>query len=211
MTTDPIDVDALIHRASNGDRSALSRIFENYRDRLWQMVRIRMDRRIQGRVDPSDVLQEAFVDVVRRAGDIPVSPDYPVFLWLRQIVGQRLIDVHRQHLGAGMRAADREVSLHGGLPQATSASLAAQLMGKLTTASRVVERAESRARVQEALDAMDSIDREILALRHFEMMSNGECAQVLAISTGAASKRYIRALRRIRKLLEGDTDSDQSA
>jgi len=209
MTTDQIDVDALVRRANDGDGQALSEVFEHFRDRLWQMVRIRLDRRIQGRVDPSDVLQEAFVDVTRRAAEMPATPDYPVFLWLRQIVGQRLIDVHRQHLGAGMRAADREVSLHGGLPQATSASLAAQLMGKLTTASRAVERAELQARVQAALDAMDPIDREILALRHFEMMSNAECAQVLEISGGAASKRYLRALRRIRDLLQSDTDHDQ--
>lgn len=202
MASESVEFDPLLRRAIAGDAHALSQVFDAYRDRLWQMVRIRLDRRIQGRVDPSDVLQEAFVDVARRIGNYSTQADYPFYLWLRQIVAQRLIDVHRQHLGARMRDARQEVVLSsGGFPQATSASLAAQLMGQWTSASQAVERAELQARVQSALDAMDPLDREILALRHFEMLSNSECAQVLGISKGAASKRYIRALKRTRELL----------
>jgi RNA polymerase sigma-70 factor (ECF subfamily) len=209
MASESVELDPLLRRAIAGDSQALSQVFAAYRDRLWQMIRIRLDRRIQGRVDPSDVLQEAYVDIARRIGDYATQADFPFYLWLRQLVAQRLIDVHRQHLGARMRDARQEVVLSiDGLPQATSASLAAQLMGQWTSASQAVERAELQARVQSALDAMDPIDREILALRHFEMLSNTECAQVLGLSKGAASKRYIRALKRTRELLSDSGGPD---
>lgn len=209
MASESVELDPLLRRAIAGDSQALSQVFAAYRDRLWQMIRIRLDRRIQGRVDPSDVLQEAYVDIARRIGDYATQADFPFYLWLRQLVAQRLIDVHRQHLGARMRDARQEVVLSiDGLPQATSASLAAQLMGQWTSASQAVERAELQSRVQSALDAMDPIDREILALRHFEMLSNTECAQVLGLSKGAASKRYIRALKRTRELLSDSGGPD---
>ena len=202
MTDSSDESDDLVRRAISGDPTALGGVFDRYRDRLWQMVRVRLDRRVQGRVDPSDVLQEAFVEIVRRIGDYRPEPEWSFFLWVRQIVGQKLIDLHRQHLGAQMRDASLEVSLHaGGLPQATSASLAAQLLGQWTSASRALERAEAQLAVQEALDALDPVDREILTLRHFEMLSNSECARVLGLSKGAASKRYVRALVRVKDVL----------
>jgi RNA polymerase sigma-70 factor (ECF subfamily) len=127
----------------------------------------------------------------------------PTYLWLRLVTGQRLAQVHRQHLGAAMRDAGREVSLYrGALPQASSASLAAQLLGRFTTASQAAIRAERQLQLQEALNGMDPMDREILALRHFEGLSNGEAAQVLGLSKTAANNRYIRALGRPRDLLE---------
>ena len=205
MTAGSSEIDKLVLRAIEGDPGALSTLYAHYRDRLWRMIRIRMDRRVQGRIDPSDVLQDAFVDVSRRIHDFSLDAEYPFFLWLRQIVSQRLIDVHRQHLGAAMRDAGREISLEGGL-QATSASLAAQLMGKWTSASRAAQRAELQARVQAALNELEPLDREILSLRHFEMLSNEECAQVLGILKGTASKRYVRALKRIKAQLEGEGD-----
>jgi RNA polymerase sigma-70 factor (ECF subfamily) len=110
--------------------------------------------------------------------------------------------LHRQHLGAKMRDVGQEISLYrGALPQASSASLAAQLLGRLTSPSRAAIRAELQIRVQELLNSMDPIDREILTLRHFEMLSNEETAKVLAITKSAASKRYIRALERLKEML----------
>ena len=202
MSTDHPSSESLLKQAIAGDETALTELFDRYRTRLRQMVRLRMDRRVQGRVDPSDVLQEAFFDISQRIGEYAQQPEMPVFLWMRQITGERLIDIHRKHLGARMRDAGREVSLyHGALPQATSMSLAAQLLGKMTSASRALQRAENQVLVQEALNAMDPVDREILALRHFEMLSNAECAQVLDLSKSAASNRYIRALKRIKDVL----------
>ena len=122
-----------------------------------------------------------------------------MFLWLRLVVGERLLRVHRQHLGAAMRDVEREISLNqGGTPRASSASLAAQLLGRLTSASRAVARAELQQRLQETLNAMDPIDREVIALRHFEELTNEEVATVLGLSKGTASKRYVRAMLRLK-------------
>ena len=194
--------DEMIERAARGDQQALAHVFDRYRDRLRQMVRLRLDRRLQGRLDPSDVLQEAYLDFARRLPEYAQEPALPFYLWLRLLTGQRLVDLHRMHLGAKMRDAGQEVSLYrGALPQASSASLAAQLLGRLTSASRAAMRAETQIRVQEALNRMDALDREVLTLRHFEMLSNDETATVLGIKKSAASNRYIRALKRLKELL----------
>jgi RNA polymerase sigma-70 factor (ECF subfamily) len=195
--------DWLIDRAAAGDSAALAELFGRYRKRLRAMVRLRMDRRLQGRVDPSDVLQEAFLDVAQQLSTYLAKPEMPFYLWLRLTTGQRLMRLHRQHLGAAVREAGREVSLHrGALPQASSVSLAAQLLGKMTSASKAVERVEIQLQLQAALNGMDEMDREIIALRHFEELSNAEAAQVLDLEPSAASKRYIRALKRLQEILK---------
>jgi RNA polymerase sigma-70 factor (ECF subfamily) len=201
-TADPSSSDDRLRRAQGGDQQALAELFAHYRDRLRQMVRLRLDRRLHGRLDPSDVLQEAYLDVARRFPEYACDPAMPFYLWLRALTGQKLIDLHRQHLGAKMRDAGLEVSLYrGALPQASSVSLAQQLLGRLTSPSRAAIRAETQIRVQEALNSMDPLDREVLTLRHFEMLSNEETAQVLGISKKAASKRFIRALERLQDIL----------
>ena len=151
--------DEVLRRAAAGDQEALAQVFARYRDRLRQMVRMRLDRRLQGRLDPSDVLQEAYLDFTRRLPEYAREPALPFYLWLRLLTGQRLIDLHRMHLGAKMRDAGQEVSLYrGALPQASSASLAAQLLGRLTSASRAAMRAETQIRVQEsARTRMDAL------------------------------------------------------
>ncbi len=126
----------------------------------------------------------------------------PAFLWLRWITGQKLMELHRKHLGAQMRDAGREVSLHGGaLPPASSISIAAMLLGHITSPTRAAGRAEMQVRLQDVLNSMDPIDREILTLRHFEELGNSETAQVLGISKSTASSRYIRAVMRLKKEL----------
>ena len=184
------------------DPQVLGRIWERQADRLLRVVRLRMDRRLQGRIDPADVLQEAFLDVQARLPEYLQQPDLPVFLWLRFLTGQRLQLIHRHHLGAQMRDAGREVSLHrGAMPQATSVSLAAQLLGRFTSVTQAVQRAEMQFILQDAINALDPIDREILALRHFEELSNEETAQVLGIKASAASSRHVRAVKRLRDVL----------
>ena len=193
----------LLRRALAGDEPALAALFDGYRERLRRMIRLRLDRRLSGRVDSSDVLQEAYLDVRKRMAEYARDPSaMPFHLWLRLVTGQRLTDVHRHHLGSQMRDAGQEVSLHRGpFPQASSISLAAQLLGKMTSASQAAIRVEHKLIVQEALNSMDPIDREVLALRHFEQLSRAEIAQVLEISEGAAGKRYIRALERLKRVL----------
>lgn len=204
MTTDESQTSELLRRAAAGDEQAVNDLFSLYRDRLRAMVRLRLNRRLQGRVDPSDVLQQAYLEICKHFSDYVRAPTLPFFLWLRHITGQKLIAAHRQHLGAQARDAEREVSLyHGALPEASSASLAAQLFGRFTSASQAAMRAELQIRVQEALNSMDPLDREVLALRHFELLSNAETAEVLGIKKSAASNRYVRALERLKDILSG--------
>jgi RNA polymerase sigma-70 factor (ECF subfamily) len=192
----------LIEQAVRGDQRALGDLLRRHRERLRRMVALRLDRRLQGRVDPSDVLQDACLDAVRRLPEYHQDPKMPFFLWLRLLVGQRLVDEHRRHLGAAARDVGREISLYrGALPEMTSEALAAQLLGRLTTPSQAVIRAERKIRLQEALNSLDPIDREVLALRHFEELSNGEAAAVLGLDKSAASKRYARALIRLKEIL----------
>jgi RNA polymerase sigma-70 factor (ECF subfamily) len=204
MTGDPGSTDDLLCRAGAGDPRALAELFARYRGRLRRMVKLRLDRRLQGRVDPSDVLQEAQLEIFRRAAEYAADPRVPPFLWLRLITGQRLTALHRRHLGAQMRNAGQEIALHQGLiPQATSESLAEMLLGRLTSPTQAAQRAEVRLLLQEALNGMDPLDREVLTLRHFEELSNAEVAQLLGLSKTAASNRYIRALERLREILAG--------
>lgn len=195
---------AALIAAWNGDEAGFAKVFERYRKRLKQMVRLRLDRRLFGRIDADDVLQEAFLEAYRKLPRYREnSDDLPPFLWLRLIVGEKLTDLHRHHLGAQMRAADREVSLYrGAMPTASSAALAAQLLGSITSPSMAAIRAEAKLQIQEALNRMDPMDREVLTLRNFELLSNSETAQVLGISQQAASNRYVRALKRMKDMLQ---------
>ena len=192
----------LIGLARAGDRQALSALLERHRDRLRRMVELRLDWRLQARIDASDILQDAFLEVASRLDEYLRGPELPLFLWLRLVVGQRLATVHRHHLGTQMRDAGREVSLYrDALPAASSAALAGQLLGRQTSPSQAAVRAERVVRLQEALNTLDPVDREVLALRHFEQLTAAETARVLGVSEEAAAKRYIRALKRLKQIL----------
>jgi RNA polymerase sigma-70 factor (ECF subfamily) len=204
LKSDWNDPDKLLTLAIAGDKQALVTLFDQYRRQLRQMVRLRLDRRLHGRVDPSDVLQEAFIDAAQQLPAYAKKrDDMSFFLWLRLVTGQRMMRLHREHLGAAMRDVGREVSLYqGALPQATSISLAAQLLGRFTSVGHAAMRAEMQVKLQEAINSMDEIDREIIALRHFEELKNSEAAEQLGLSKAAASNRYVRALARLQSVLE---------
>jgi RNA polymerase sigma-70 factor (ECF subfamily) len=192
----------LLSRVRGGDGQALAELFAHYRERLRRMVRLRLDRRLQGRVDSSTVLDHAFRDVVQAAPDYLAQPSMRAFLWLRQVTGQRLAAIHRQFLGRQVHEAGHEISLYrGALPPATSASLAAQLLKGLAAAAPAGVRAETQIRLQQALNTLDPMDREILVLRHFEELSNSETAEVLGIPRAVASNRYLYALKRLKEIL----------
>jgi RNA polymerase sigma-70 factor (ECF subfamily) len=185
-----------------GDRGALAELFDKHRERLRRMVELRLDPRLRARLDASDVVQDAFLEI---AGDLDAylaDPKLPPLLWMRLHVGRRLTTLHRQHLGTAMRDAGREISIyHGALPEASSAALASMLLGRHTPPTQAAQRAERILRVQEALNSLDPIDREVLALRHFEQLGRAEAAQVLGISQEAGAKRYFRALKRLKDVL----------
>ncbi|HVK07699.1 MAG TPA: sigma-70 family RNA polymerase sigma factor [Gemmataceae bacterium] len=205
------EFDELVRRLREGDPAAAGALFELCRDRLRRMVRLRLDRRLQGRLDPDDVLQEAFLDVQKKAADFAGKPDMPAYLWLRLVTAERLLVLHRHHLGARARDAGREVSLCAGGPAASTHSLANLLLGRLTSPTQAAVRAERQLRLQEALNGMDPVDREVLALRHFEELSNAEAAAVLGVSKTAASNRYVRALKRLKDMLAAVPGIDPNA
>jgi RNA polymerase sigma-70 factor (ECF subfamily) len=196
------ETDRLLQRAAQGATQEWGVLLERHRKRLRRMVALRFDQRLQGRIDASDVIQEAFLEASARLPEYLQQPSMPFFLWLRFLTGQKLMELHRHHLGTQMRDAAREVSLYrGALPEASSAALAAQLVGHDTRPSEAAIRAERKIRLQEALNSMDPLDREVLALRHFEQLNNAETAQVLGLQESAASKRYVRALKKLKGLL----------
>jgi RNA polymerase sigma-70 factor, ECF subfamily len=198
----PGHVPELVIRAAAGDRAAIVELLERYRPRLRRMVALRLDPRLRGRVDASDVIQEGYLNAMRRLDEYIRDPSLPFYIWLRLLVGQQVYDHYRRHLGTHGRDAGREVSIDRGvLPGASTANLAARLLGKLTSPSQAAVRAERKLRLQEALNRMDPLDREILVLRHYEQMSNGDAAAALGLSHSAASKRYARAVERLREIL----------
>jgi RNA polymerase sigma-70 factor (ECF subfamily) len=172
------------------------------------MIALRLDTRLRGRVDPSDVLQEATIQAARALAAYLERPDLPFFLWLRWITGVTLQGIHRHHLDVQARDVDREVRLDDAMPAASSIALAAQLLGRDTGPLQAAIRAERRRRVQAALDALDPAEREVLVLRNFEELTNPETARVLNISEAAASKRYLRALSALKDVLVHDIGPD---
>ena len=194
---------ALLVRAEDGDRQALGDLLEMERERLMQIVSFRLDSRLRARIDPSDVIQDAFVEATKRVLNGKRDDRIPLFLWLRLLALQKLAELHRVHLGVKARDVGREISIFSGpLPQATSAVIAAQLLGKLTSPSQAAIRIETQLQVEERLNDMDELDREILVLRHFEKLSNQEAARVLNIKESAASNRFIRALKKLKASMQ---------
>ena len=202
MRDEPPTTELLLAHAAAGDVAAWGALLTAHQERLARMVAFRMDTRLRGRIDAADVVQDAFVEASAHREDYFRAPTTPLFLWLRGVVSNKLLEVHRHHLGTHMRDAKRELPL-GGPPMGgdTSAALCAHLTGHLTSPSLAAARGEIRMRLAEGLDRMDPTDREVLTLRHFEQLTNAEAAQVVGIQERAAAKRYLRALERLKKIL----------
>ena len=200
--TDPSDTQNLVIRASGGDSGAVAELMEMYRARLKRMVSLRLDRRLRKRVDPSDVVQEALIVASNRLHEYAERPTMGFYLWLRWITADKLLNAHREHLGTQKRDVSQEVSIYRRpMPEACSVSLAQQLLGQLTSPTQAVQRAETQLLVQDVLNSMDPVDREILVLRNFEQLSTTETAEALGIKRSTASKRYISALKRLKQAL----------
>jgi RNA polymerase sigma-70 factor (ECF subfamily) len=199
------DVASLLARAADGDGEAWGALLARHQQRLQALVLFRLDPRLRGRVDTADVIQEAFITATARRADFFAQSAQPLFLWLRWIIGNTLLELHRHHLGARMRDARREhqgdEGADGGGDGGTRAALVAQLTAGITGPATAAGRAELKARLDEALGRMDAGDREVLALRHYEQLTSSEAAQVLGIQERAAAKRYLRALERLREVL----------
>jgi RNA polymerase sigma-70 factor, ECF subfamily len=179
----------LLDRLRADDGAALGELFMLYQERLWRMLYVRLDRRLASRVAPDDVLQETFLDVARRIGEYLASPAVPFYVWLRFLAVQRMQMIQRAHLGAQKRDVSQEVHLpEGGIALASADSMAGQLVSHMTSPSQAAVRRELQEQLRAALEEMDPLDREVLAL---------------GISKDAASKRHVRALMRLREILAG--------
>jgi len=204
MTADLGNLEELRQRLSRGEANALGELFAHYREPLRRMVAQGLNPRLNARVSPSDVLQEVYLDAAQRLRHFFAKPDQSLFGWLRLLVRQRLHDVFRRHLQARARAADQEIHFdqQRADPAGGSSTLGLQLAANLPSPSQEAMRHEASLQLEAALAKMDAIDREVLVLRHFEELSNKDVALVLGIPPAAASKRYIRALARLKETLE---------
>ena len=210
---EPAD-DSTINRAlRERGEEGLAEHFSAFQPRLKQIIRFRLDRRLLARVSESDVIQDTYVRAAKRIDHFLDQPDLPFFVWLRLEVQQKLHELHRFHLGAAKRDARAEVNLapanhnHG----QTSMCLAHHLAAQITSPSLVVQREEQLEFLKRALDEMNETDREVIALRHFEELSNVETAKVLGLQPSAASKRYLRALKRVGEILKEAQQFDEPA
>jgi RNA polymerase sigma-70 factor, ECF subfamily len=202
MTGEELNTASLLAQAEEGDGAAWGALLTVHEERLLRMVAFRLDSRLRGRIDPADVVQEVFVEAWAHREDYFRAPTTPLFLWLRGVVNNKLLELHRHHLGTLMRDAKRELPLDGpNRWEDTSAALSAHLTAGLTRPSVGAVRGEVTERLTKALGGMDAVDREVLAMRHFEQLTNAEAAEVLGIQESAAEKRYLRALRRLKTIL----------
>ena len=193
----------LARRIAQGDCAALAELFALYRPRLWRMVTFRMHPSLQGRIDADDVLQDAWLRAVERIQHFFELEGESSFLWFRSIVTQTLLDLHRFHLGTQKRSMSRELSMDQGWGLgSTSSCLAFHLSDSGRSPSSNASRAELSKQLDSVLMGMNEVDREVLALRHFESLSNGEVAKLLGMTEQGASLRYVRALGRLKQILE---------
>ena len=198
-----IRVTELVNRVMQGDHGALADLFSLYRPRLWRLVAFRLHPQLQGRIDADDVLQDAWLRAIDRIDSFLKEATTSSFLWFRTIVSQTMVDLHRFHLGAQKRSAAREFSINRGWSsESTSSSMSFHLQQPAKTPSSTLGHLEQARQLETALQGMNENDREVLALRHFEELSNSETARVLNMSEQAASARYVRALARLKQVLE---------
>jgi RNA polymerase sigma-70 factor (ECF subfamily) len=185
-------------------------LFMRQRDRLKLMVSLRLSDQLRGRVDPSDVVQEAYIEVMQRLDSYIKNRPMPLFAWFRRITGKKLIECFRQHIGAKGRDIRRERNRYlKPVPHTTAVGLVDHLATRGPSPSQAAFQAERRSAILEALERMDPLDRDVLVLRHFESLSNSEIACELGIEPSAASKRYHRALRKFKRILTAGSPGAQ--
>lgn len=201
-------MDEELDKLRDGGEAALAELFSGHQDRLERLVEFRLDPRLRSRVDPADVLQEAYIEIARRYRDFLDDAKVSFYVWARQITLQVLIDTQRRHFGQ-KRTPQQEVKFNRGPNESTSGSIAQVLRSQLTSPSGVAIRAEEIQQLNLALESMDEMDREVLALRHFEHLGNSEVAEALGLSVTAASNRYVRAMARLGEIMNRFTSEQE--
>jgi RNA polymerase sigma-70 factor (ECF subfamily) len=194
---DSAETDGLLDQVRHGDRQALDRLLARHRDELRSFVEARLDPRVAARVDPSDVVQEAQMEVARRMDDFLKRRPMPFRLWVRKTAYERLLDLHKHHVKRARRSVRREVAL----PERSSLLLVRPLLRNGSTPSQRLEARELAERVAQVVAGLSAGDREILLLRHAEGLPFEEIACLLDIEPATARKRFGRALIRLQQAL----------
>ena len=209
-TSEPQPTLVLLDRVRQGDGTAINGLLERHRAAIRRMIDQRMDRVVQRRVDASDIVQDVMIEANRRLGDYLANPTMPFQLWLRHMARDRLIDAHRRHRVAANRSVDREVpmTVPDGADQ-SQADMMQQVADRELTPAAAATWRELERRFAAAVEVLEPDDRQIVLLRHFEHLSTAETADVLGLTKPAAGMRYLRAMRRLRVLLDGGFDSVQ--
>lgn len=193
-------------RLRNGDRNAFNELFALHRPQLFRIADFRMDNRLKGRLDTDDVLQQAFLDAQKRISNLQKSPTNSFLVWMRFILRQTIIDFQRKHLVSARRDVSRENRFYSAFDSDQSVSILIQLVDSMTSPSQTISKQELIERVKSSIQLLSENEREIIALRHFEELSNSEIAETLQISQKNASIRYIRALEKLRISLSNVPD-----
>ena len=203
MWPEKIQTEKLIARARDGDTSAVNHLMDQHRDSLRQLIGMRLDHKIQKRVDVSDVVQDVLIEANRRLQRYMDEPIMPFHLWLRQIAKDRIIDAHRRHRVSSKRSVDREQQMVAPRGFDQSSIQLASILGdsKLTPAAAAIQK-EMASIVEDAIAQLEEKDYEIIIMRHYEHLSNQEIGQVLGLTEPAASMRYLRAIRRLKIILK---------
>lgn len=197
------DRDVIVAALESEREEALAKYFFAVEGRLKRIVNFRLDYRLGGRVSESDVIQETYVRAAKRIDSFLSKDDMPFFVWLRLEVSQKLHEIHRHHFGAEKRDVRKEMKLGQNNDSGkTSMALAAHIVAQMTSPSRLIERAEQITILEKTLGEMNELDREVIALRNFEELTNIETAKAMGIEPAAASKRYLRALKRLKEIME---------
>jgi RNA polymerase sigma-70 factor (ECF subfamily) len=195
--------ETLLGAARDGDSDAVNRLLEKHRAPIRRLVELRLDRKVQRRVDVSDVVQDVMIEASGRLEKYLSNPSMAFHLWLRQIAWDRIIDTYRRHRVSAKRNMDREQPMAAPTgPDQSTMEFAVHLCDPGLTPSAAATQREIAEKVEQAIERMDEQDREIILMRHYEHLSNLEIAQVLGLNPPAASMRYLRAVRRLREMLQ---------
>ena len=194
---------SLLNAARNGDAQAVNKLLEEHRGPVRRLVEMRLDRKVQQRIDVSDVVQDVLVEASGRLDRYLNDPVMAFHLWMRQIAWDRIIDTYRRHRVSAKRNMDRErpMSAMAG-PDPSTVEFSAQIGDPEMTPATAAAQREIAIKVEGVIQQLNDQDREIILMRHYEHLSNHEIAELLKLNPPAASMRYLRALRRLRSLLE---------
>jgi RNA polymerase sigma-70 factor (ECF subfamily) len=201
MPAGDFEIEGLIERASRHEPAACQELLIRHRQRLRQMIAVRIDHRLAARLDPSDVVQEVFVEALGKMPDYLRERPLPFYPWLRQLAWERLAKLHERHIQAQKRTTTREARWVGALPDESALALVDRLVAPGSSPSKQVLRQEMQGRVQAALARLTEQEREVLVMRYLEQLSIREIGAVLGITESGVKSRHLRALQRIRGLL----------